>query len=132
MNQAGDILIFTKDENRRLTVHFTVDEFRCPCCGIAIVTLPLLRLLERLRDLVGEPLIITSGYRCPKHNAEVGGAPDSLHMAGCAADIRCDAVEPRKLAQLAGRVGFFGVLVYKDGHVHVDTRNAPLVRLDPA
>jgi len=130
MNMAGDIMIFGPSENRRLTVHFEVDEFRCPCCGVAIVTRPLLRQLELLREKVGEPIRVTSGYRCPKHNAEVGGSETSLHMAGCAVDIVVDGMDMRKLARLAGECWFEGILVYED-HVHLDTRSDPYVRLDP-
>lgn len=44
--------------------------------------------LQTLRNLIGKPLVITSGYRCAKHNAEVGGEPDSAHLYGWAADIQ--------------------------------------------
>lgn len=43
--------------------------------------------LEVIRIAMGTPLYITSGYRCEKLNAEVGGVPNSLHMEGRAADI---------------------------------------------
>lgn len=45
--------------------------------------------LEPVRALLGHPLIISSGYRSPKLNAAVGGARDSAHMKGCAADFIC-------------------------------------------
>lgn len=47
----------------------------------------LIELLEEIREFVGFPLVITSGYRCPARNAEVGGAPNSAHLGGEAADI---------------------------------------------
>lgn len=50
---------------------------------------PLLPNL-RVRHLLGDrPIHVNSGYRCPDLNAAVGGAPDSLHMKGLAADILC-------------------------------------------
>ena len=45
------------------------------------------RVLDPLREHWGLPIRITSGYRCPELNEEVGGVEDSYHMDGCAADI---------------------------------------------
>lgn len=47
------------------------------------------QVLEPLRKMAGVPIIVTSGYRCPKLNAAVGGEPTSQHMRGEAADIKC-------------------------------------------
>lgn len=44
-------------------------------------------VLDPVRDMVNTPIIITSGYRCPKINRLVGGANNSQHMSGCAADF---------------------------------------------
>jgi hypothetical protein len=43
--------------------------------------------LEPVRELWGAPLFCVSGYRSPQHNARVGGAMQSQHMMGRAADI---------------------------------------------
>ena len=45
--------------------------------------------LERVRELLGAPVIITSGYRSPKVNSAVGGSRTSAHMQGLAADFIC-------------------------------------------
>lgn len=44
-------------------------------------------VLEPARQRLGIPIMVNSGYRCPKHNAEVGGVANSQHMKGEAADI---------------------------------------------
>lgn len=44
-------------------------------------------VLEPLREHVKEPVIISSGYRCPKLNKLVGGVSNSLHMTGESCDI---------------------------------------------
>lgn len=44
-------------------------------------------VLEPIRDMVCTPIIITSGYRSPQLNKIVGGAVNSQHMLGCAADF---------------------------------------------
>lgn len=45
------------------------------------------KLLDPIRELWGKPLRVTSGYRCKKLNKAVGGAKNSQHLRGEAADI---------------------------------------------
>jgi hypothetical protein len=45
--------------------------------------------LEMIRALVGQPILISSGYRCLELNAAVGSKPTSQHVLGQAADITC-------------------------------------------
>ena len=45
------------------------------------------RVLAPIREHWGLPIRVTSGYRCPELNEEVGGVEESYHMDGCAADI---------------------------------------------
>ena len=47
------------------------------------------KVLQPLRDYMGEPVIINSGYRSPELNKKVGGVRDSQHLIGEAADINC-------------------------------------------
>ena len=49
--------------------------------------------LEVLRERVGQPIVINSGYRSPQLNRKVGGAANSNHLTGCAADIRTSGYE---------------------------------------
>ena len=51
------------------------------------------RVLDKLRDGWGRPIIVTSGYRCKELNATVGGARNSQHLKGQAADIVGDDFE---------------------------------------
>jgi len=44
-------------------------------------------VLQPLRDALGTPVSISSGYRCPSVNASINGAKNSQHMTGQAADI---------------------------------------------
>ena len=76
--------------NIRLTDHFTLDEFRCPCCGQvnAAAATMLAKRLQPVRDVYGVMRIV-SGFRCPKHNAAEGGKQFSQHLCGLAADIEC-------------------------------------------
>ena len=49
------------------------------------------KVLQPLRDYMGAPVIINSGYRSPELNKKVGGVRDSQHVKGEAADIRCES-----------------------------------------
>lgn len=45
-------------------------------------------VLDPLREIWGKPILINSGYRCPRLNKLVGGVSSSKHIFGLAADIR--------------------------------------------
>lgn len=60
---------------------------------------PLAAGMERVRNLLGVPVHITSGYRSPEVNAAVGGTSTSQHCQGLAADfIAPDFGTPRSIA----------------------------------
>lgn len=66
------------------------------------------KVLDPLREAYGKPIIVTSGYRCPKLNAAVGGSASSQHVKGEAADIRSVADTPeenKKLFDLIVKLG---------------------------
>lgn len=47
-----------------------------------------IHILQPVRDYLKKPLTITCGYRCPRVNTGVGGATNSQHMVGQAADVK--------------------------------------------
>jgi zinc D-Ala-D-Ala carboxypeptidase len=100
-----------------LSAHFSRSEFACPCCGIAKVDAALVAVLERIRAAhYPEGLRIVSGYRCPTHNAAVGGAAASQHLRARAADI-----VPRITPAQARACGARGIGIAHTGEVvHVD------------
>ncbi len=108
-----------------LSPHFDDEEFRCIHCG----TLPkqgidkrLIQKLEALRSIFGKPIHINSGYRCAKHNRQVGGATLSQHRYGRAADIVVVADIPiSRVYDAADRI-FAGVGKYSS-FTHVDVRS---------
>lgn len=111
------------EEGQRLSEHFQAREFACSCCGMALVHPELVRKLQGLRSAIGAPVYVTSGYRCAGHNAAVGGAQNSYHLFGMAADIWVEGIRPLQLAELAERIGFDGIGIYPgQGFLHVDVR----------
>jgi uncharacterized protein YcbK (DUF882 family) len=112
-----------------LSKDFSRSEFVCKgtdCCdGSAPVHPALVTGLQELRDKVGGPLAISSGFRCRRHNAAIGGAQDSQHTLGMAADVRVpEGWTAERLAALAETVAVFrdgGIGIYPTW-VHVDVR----------
>ena len=104
--------------------NFSASEFACKgkaCCnGSAPMDSEFLSKIQELRDAIGRPIKVTSGFRCNHHNTSVGGAKNSYHTLGRAADIKCLGVGVDQLAECAREI-FNGVIIYKSW-VHVDTR----------
>ena len=112
-----------------LSKDFSRAEFACKgegCCGGSAPVDPrLVAGLQELRDMTGAMLVISSGFRCKTHNAKVGGAADSQHALGKAADVLCPAGwTSERLARMAEQVEAFrqgGIGIYP-GRIHVDVR----------
>jgi hypothetical protein len=72
--------------------NFSEYEFAChgaDCCGgEAKIDRHFVSMLQQLRESIGHPLIIRSGYRCEVHNAKVQSTGPA-HPSGKAVDILC-------------------------------------------
>lgn len=113
--------------------HITRKELRCNCGGKHCDGFPeepsetLMCIAERVREHFGRPVIISSGVRCPTHNANVGGVANSRHLSGKAVDFRVQGVSGATvLAYCQGLVNA-GELRYayriKNGdYVHMDVQ----------
>ena len=98
----------------------------CHDCGACLVSSELLYALEQLRALGPEPILVDDGYRCPEHNAEVGGVNGSQHTAGKAADIKIVGLTLQQMYERAKSIPAFaagGIGVYDTGFIHVDVRD---------
>ena len=69
---------------------------QCPCCGVNNTSDDFMQRLNKARELAQIPLIITSGYRCKKHNKAIGSTSTN-HTSGQAADIICNVSRDRYL-----------------------------------
>ena len=95
----------------QLTEHFTLEEFTRSTTGernninnsVPDDLMPNIQLtankLECVRKVLGFPIIITSGYRCPALNTQVGGSPTSAHTKGLAVDFHCNYGTPKQICQ---------------------------------
>lgn len=107
--------------------HFTPWEFASKGNGMVVVKVRMVEALDRVRHRFGRPMIITSGYRDPAHNARVGGAPRSRHMVGDAVDLNLAGfsnAERQRLMSLLLEEGFtsFGSYGRSPTMLHADMR----------
>ena len=80
--------------------------------------------LADVMDYFDGHLEVTSLYRDPQKNAEVGGSPDSQHLVGLAADLHSDRSE--EIARVLHAFGF--TVVPYAGHVHVQALPPGMLR----
>lgn len=116
----------------RLTNNFWLSEFACkdgtPVPDNLIETvLELAENLQVLRDALGEPIHINSGYRTEKHNKRIGGVKNSYHVKAMASDISVRNRTPKQVARkikkliAQGKMKKGGIGLY-NGFVHYDIR----------
>ncbi|PZO62751.1 MAG: peptidase M15 [Paracoccus denitrificans] len=100
---------------------FSPAEIACRGTGAIKINTEAMDKLQSLRNRLGKPLIVRSGYRSPSHNRAVGGAPASKHMQGTAFDIAMSNHDPVSFAEAARAVGFLGFGTYpRSGFMHID------------
>lgn len=99
--------------------YFKPEEFACKCCGEMNINLDLVKILDEIREELKFPFIILSGYRCPKHNQEIGSSDDSAHPKGNATDIKIMASMKRYLFLRLAIKKFKRIGIYKT-FIHVD------------
>lgn len=82
----------------------------------------LMYKLEAVRVKIGNrPITVNSGFRSITHNAAVGGASNSMHLYGVAADLSA-GVPNKTIYQKAETSGFSGLETFTEDHQHVDSR----------
>lgn len=100
---------------------FSPREIACKGTGQLVVDDEAMDKLQKLRDTLGKPLILTSAYRSPSHNKRVGGAKKSRHMKGEAFDVMMTNHDPHMFEVAARAAGFSGFGFYqKSGFMHID------------
>ena len=108
--------------------NFQERELACRCgCGLNGCTAKLVDALEDLRTVIGKPVNVNSAYRCAEHNAKVGGAPNSEHVNGLAADVSVAGLTATELEQYARQIPAIKGIGRADhqNYLHVDVRDTP-------
>ena len=96
-------------------------------CAYHLLHVLVDQLLDPIREAWGEPIVVSSGYRCKQLNTLVGGAKYSHHILGCAADIICGTkTDHRRLFKLIqqmqqeGRIKFTQLILESNGRwIHI-------------
>ena len=120
------------------TKNFKVSEFTCHCgCGANKIDQRVIDMAQTIRDALGVPVHVNSGYRCEAHNTRVGGAKKkydkngkliskgSKHMYGLAADLSCSLgavkmFETVKKLKAEGKLPDLDYCIRYKTFIHVD------------
>jgi uncharacterized protein YcbK (DUF882 family) len=123
--------------NEKLSENFTLEEFtrsdKAKELGItnepgekelAALRVLVSRTIQPLRDKLGVPIHVNSGYRCPELNKAVGGVPTSQHQKGEAADLSIDGKAADILEALENNnIPFDQAILYrKQNFLHVSLK----------
>jgi uncharacterized protein YcbK (DUF882 family) len=107
--------------------NFSREEFVCSCgCGQALMRSETIAMAQTLRTQLGEPLHVTSGYRCSEYNQRVSSTgPNGPHVLGLAVDFGVYGDKAHRLLTAAlsngvPRVGVKQVGPHKGRFIHLD------------
>ena len=117
----------------KLSTNFSLHEFEsadgtAPNGEVLKNLTELAKNLEVLRKHIGQPIQVTSGFRSKEHNKKIGGALNSYHVIGMAADIKVAKMTPEQVAKAIelliaeGKMKDGGIGIYKTW-LHYDVRN---------
>ena len=119
----------------KISDHFTLSEMACKDgTDKVLYSTELMNKLEQLRAYGGFTISVNSGYRSPAYNKKIGGATNSQHTKGTAADIvvkkNGKPVSGKLICCLCQTLGFRGVAYISESAVHVDMRSSGSYRGD--
>lgn len=101
--------------------YFTEEELSCPCCNVYSFNKETLAKLNHIRDSLGFPFIINSGYRCPSYNEKRGFT--QTHATGQAVDISATHERAFQIMSMAAQFEFTGIGINQKGgnrFIHLD------------
>lgn len=128
----NDYYIWNKGENIWLNNWFKTKEFECRCshkdCVEQKISIELVNRLTEIREEVGSPMRVTSGFRCSAHQEDIRKsgtstvvAKKSTHELGNAADISVSRLTTPELVLVAAKK--FKSIGIAMNFIHVDLRD---------
>ena len=100
--------------------NFSPKEIACRHCGEIVLDEAFMDNLQETRRIVDRPMRVNCAYRCPTHNAFVGGAPLSRHKFGDAVDISIRKIPKELLHSSLVASGFQGFGLRYNTFIHAD------------
>ena len=109
---VGDYFVWDKGDDITLSPHFKTSEFNCRCknesCHTQSINKEVISRLEQIRSEVGEPLRITSAFRCADQQRYLRNAGvstvvaqnKSTHESGDAVDVQVISTKSDRMARL--------------------------------
>lgn len=103
--------------------YFKVKEFACADSKITFLNLDMVSVLDKIREHFNAPVTVNSGFRTTSKNNFVGGAANSQHLYGNAADIVVKGHTPSEVADYVEKIllNSGGIGRYQT-FTHVDVR----------
>lgn len=117
-----------KDGDKQLSARFKVREFACTGSDTIVIADGLVPMLQKVADTAGATKVIVSdGYRTAAYNKAIGGATNSRHLYGEAADLTFylpsgSQIPARTMCQIAERLGVLGIEQISSTYLHLDIR----------
>lgn len=113
-----------------LTPHFTLEELtrtdhrefdNTPPPEVMPNLRRMALLMEQVREVLVQPIFVTSGYRSKQVNDAVGSKDTSQHRLGCAVDFRCTQLKPDNIVKMlrASKVPFDQLIREFDSWTHI-------------
>lgn len=103
--------------------NFSKREFDCKQTGENAMHPEFMARLQQLRSEFNAPMIISSGYRSPRHSVEARKARPGAHAEGRACDVAVTGYAALRLVELAIAHGFTGIGINQKGagrFIHLD------------
>lgn len=133
LSEVDGYFIWYKGYEHPLSKHFGTREFTCQCkhdtCKEQRISKELIRRLEEIREDIQQPMIVTSGFRCSRHQEDIRNsgvstvaAKKSTHELGEAADIVPKDKKDVKGKFLLVCAHYFDSIGLSDRFLHVDLR----------
>lgn len=119
------ILEFIKGARVKILDDFISNEFDCHCvyqdCNFTYIDMNHVSHLQDKRKVLKKPIIITSAFRCTKHNRDIGGKKGSYHLLGKATDIKIEGFSIEEMEESFKDFDGMGTYPSKN-FIHVDSR----------
>ena len=122
MQGKHDGLRWLTSENRISNLSLAETKCKCGRCQSNSMQQRIIDLFQSLRDRLGKPLTINSGFRCAEYNKKVGGKPNSQHLSGKALDIKLPTgIDADQMEKEMEAIGATAIGKYKT-FCHMDER----------